>query len=124
MNKNQKVSMLLLASVLLGMALMAQTLPAKKEKSRPRIPAWVSDKGYWVLERNINNPGTHTVLFYDNNNKLMYSETISGVKLNPESRKTKMKLKKALENSAATWATGSPAASDPDKSQAFIKAEF
>lgn len=124
MNKNQKASMLLLASVLLGLALMAQTLPAKKEKSRPRLPAWVSDKGYWVLESNINTPGSHTVLFYDNNNKLMYRETINGVKLNPESRRTKMKLKKALENSALSWTSGSVAEADIEKGHAFVRAEF
>lgn len=73
-----------------------------QQERRPRFPGWVSEKGYWVVESNVKTPLEHAVSFYDNNNTLVYKETISGVKINPEKRKVKMKLKKILES--AVWA--------------------
>lgn len=103
MDQKIKFAMMLAACVLISVSLAAQPAVTRKEKSRARMPAWVSDKGYWVVESNIHQPGYHTVFFYDNENSLMYKETLQGVKLNTEKRSVKMKLKKALETSAATW---------------------
>jgi len=74
-----------------------------KEISAPKFPRWVSDKGYWVVESNINFPMNHIIRFYNADNVLVYKETLSGVKLNPERTKIKMKLKKVLESSVVTW---------------------
>jgi hypothetical protein len=62
-------------------------------------PRWVSEKGYWVVESNIHSPKKHIIRFYNNENSLVYTETLTNVKLNPYKRKTKMKLKKILESS-------------------------
>ena len=64
---------------------------------------WVSELGYWVLETNLHRPRHHIVRFYNNENLLVYTETLDGVKLNPGKRKVKMKLKKALETSLLSW---------------------
>ena len=61
-------------------------------------PRWTSEKGYWVIEGNIKTPLSHTVRFYNNQDVMVYSEQIEGVKLNANKRKVKMKLKQALES--------------------------
>lgn len=94
----------LLASVisLISMLTFGQRVPSQQER-RPKFPDWVSDKGYWVVESNINSPLDHIITFYNNDNKLLYKETLTGVKLNPEKRKVKMKLKKVLESAVLAW---------------------
>ncbi len=62
---------------------------------------WVSGKGYWVLESNVKTPNNYIIRFYNNDNKLVYSEKISDIKLDISKRRTKMQLKKALENTLA-----------------------
>lgn len=71
--------------------------------STPATPRWVSEKGYWVMETNKNKPGKCIVYFYTNDHELVYKETMEGVSLNPEKRKIKMHLKRALENCIADW---------------------
>ena len=73
------------------------SLGQEQRKTQPRFPRWVSEKGYWVLETNLNSPLNHLVNFYNNDNVLLYSKTLSGVKFDPNRRKVKMKLKKELE---------------------------
>lgn len=94
----------LLVSVisLISISPFAQRTPFQQER-RPKFPDWVSEKGYWVVESNINSPLDHIVTFYNNDNKLLYKETLTGVKLNPEKRRVKMKLKKILEASVLAW---------------------
>ena len=77
---------------LISMGSFAQLTPFQQER-RPKFPRWVSEKGYWVVESNINSPLNHIVRFYNNDNELLYKETLAGVKLNPDKRKVKMKLK-------------------------------
>jgi hypothetical protein len=78
-------------------------LTESKEGGKPKFPRWVSDKGYWVVESNINTPKDHIIRFYNTDNVLVYKETLAGVKLNPEKTKVKMKLKKILESSIVAW---------------------
>lgn len=68
-----------------------------------RIPKWVSGKGYWVVEGNVKTPRDHTIRFYTNENVLVYTESLKGVKLNANKRKVKMKLKNALESAILAW---------------------
>ena len=82
---------------LLTFAATAQHKPAST------AAPWVSELGYWVLETNLHTPRHHIVRFYNNENLLVYTETLDGVKLNPCKRKVKMKLKKALETSLLSW---------------------
>lgn len=81
---------------LISMGSFAQ-LPFQQER-RSKFPGWVSEKGYWVIEGNIKSPLDHVVRFYDNDNNMVYKETFTGIKMNPEKRKVKMKLKKILES--------------------------
>jgi len=74
-----------------------------QEHQPTRIPRWVSEKGYWVVESNINTPLDHIIWFYDNDNVLIHKETVSGIRLNVKKTKVKMKLKKALESAITAW---------------------
>lgn len=76
---------------------------ASAQEPTPRVPAWVSSKGYWVVESNLNSPLQHVVRFYNNQRQLLYTENLRGVKLDPKQRKVKMKLKKVLESTVANW---------------------
>ena len=58
---------------------------------------WVSDKGYWVVENNIHDPLNNIIHFYSNENRLVHTEKLAGIKLDINKKKVKMKLKKALE---------------------------
>lgn len=86
---------------LVSIGSFAQT-PFQQER-RPKVPGWVSEKGYWVIESNIHSPLEHVVRFYDNKNNMIYKEALSGVKINPEKRKVKMKLKKILESAILAY---------------------
>jgi hypothetical protein len=91
------LSLILLALISIG------SLAQLQRKAHPEIPKWVSDKGYWVIESNIHTPLDHIVSFYNNDQVLLYKETLNGVKLDPEKRRVKMKLKKLLEAAAFAW---------------------
>lgn len=67
------------------------------------VPKWVSEKGYWVVEGNVHSPLNNTIRFYNNEDVLVYTESLKGVKLNTNKRKVKMKLKKALETAITAW---------------------
>jgi hypothetical protein len=74
-----------------------------QDNASPVSPRWISDKGYWVIESNIHTPLDHIILFYNNDNVLVYKETVTGVRINANKRKVKMKLKKALESALTAW---------------------
>jgi hypothetical protein len=70
---------------------------------KPATPRWVSDKGFWVVERNIYSPRNFIIYFYNNNSELVYKEKVQGVYLDLEKRRIKMNLKKALEVALLAW---------------------
>ncbi len=85
-------------------ALVTVTANAQKaETSETSKPKWISKHGYWVIENNINTPKSSTIFFYNNNNTLVYTEKVEGVKLNINRRKTLMKLKEVLDESLIAW---------------------
>ena len=103
MKKHLQLSVLTLLLTAASFAALAQDAPSPAKHKTPR---WVSDKGYWVVESNINDRDHSCVYFYNNNNTLIHKETIAGVRLSPDKTRTKMKLKKALEKVVDAWTTG------------------
>lgn len=122
MKQKIKAAMILAALILISVGLFAQLNTVKKQKGKPKCPAWVSEMGYWVVESNINSPKNHVISFYTNDNILMYKETLKDVKLNPEKRAVKMKLKKALESSVISWYHQKTKNSIDSNDQSFVKA--
>lgn len=78
-----------------------------------RAPAWVSEKGYWVVESNASNPFQHSIRFYNNEDQMIGRKELSGVRLNPRKRKVKMKLKEFLESSILAWEQGKKKNGEP-----------
>jgi hypothetical protein len=75
-------------------------------------PRWVPKKGYWVAESNIHTPKHHTIYFYNNDNVLVYKETLDGIVLKLDKRRTKMRLKKMVDQTVAAYAKRQKAAAD------------
>jgi hypothetical protein len=113
MNKNstmKKAFGLLTLTVLLSAAGISAAAQDEPTPAVQKTPRWVSAKGYWMVEGNINEPRHSYVYFYNNENVLVHKDTIDGVKLTVGRRRTKMKLKKALEIVVDAWAAGQPPA--------------
>jgi hypothetical protein len=85
--------------------LMLGTVAVAQEESSTTLvaPRWVSEKGYWVAESNVNSPKQCTIRFYNNDHVMVYSEKVDGVVLKLEKAKVKMHLKKVLESSIVAW---------------------
>ena len=73
---------------------------------------WTPDHGLWVVEQNIHDRFHHVVRFYNDDHQLIYTETLNNVKMDTDKKKTKMKLKKALEDSLIRWAKSKSPESD------------
>jgi hypothetical protein len=69
----------------------------------PPVPKYVSEKGYWVVESNIKDKKNHVIWFYNNDDQVVYKETLTGVKLNTSRKKVRMKLKTVLESAVTAW---------------------
>ena len=67
------------------------------------VPKWVSTMGYWVVESNIHTPRHNILYCYDNNNVLVYKETKDGTVINVKKRRTKMLLKKLVEQTVTAY---------------------
>ena len=80
------------------------------ENIKPAIPKWVSKTGYWVAEGNLHTPLHHIVYFYNNDNVLVYKETMDNIALKLNKRRTKMRLKKLTDQIVATYAQQQKAA--------------
>ncbi|QKJ30817.1 hypothetical protein HQ865_14020 [Mucilaginibacter mali] len=52
--------------------------------------------GTWVVESNIHQPKLHTVKFYGDSNRLLYTETIKG-RLNIDKKKVRDRMNKVLD---------------------------
>lgn len=52
--------------------------------------------GCWVVEGNISQPKLHTVKFYGDSNRLLYTETVKG-RLNIDKKKVRERLDKVLD---------------------------
>ncbi len=94
---NKTFQSTLLTLLLLCSGLIAAAQDEFAPMLQPTIPAWVSGKGYWMVESNIHHPKHACIYFYTSNNVLVYKETIEGVNLHLNKPATKMKLKQALE---------------------------
>ena len=87
--------------ILIVISCLAALIVYSQDSQKP--PRWVSDKGYWVVESNINQPLESIVCFYTPDDIMIYKETISGKKLDIRKTSVKMKLKKVLEASVIAW---------------------
>jgi len=85
--------------IVAGFIFWLSVLPAKAQEDVRPIPSWVSDRGYWVVENNVD---SSVVYFYNNDNQLLYKERIKR-SLNTDRKKTKLRLTKELEQVVTAW---------------------
>jgi hypothetical protein len=85
---------------------------AQVETVNRRTPRFVSEKGYWVIKSNINQPREAVVYFYTLQHELVYEEEVKNAKLNINRSRVKMRLKKALEQAIAIHERGGPGSKD------------
>ncbi len=95
----KKISQLAAAGIF-----MLLSFAAYSQQPDPSVPAWVSDKGYWVVEGNIYHPLQHTIRFYNNHHIMIASRQVTSKRLNVKRKKVKMQLKSMLESSLQEWA--------------------
>src|SRR5215218_11170289 len=86
------------AVFLLTIALFFQQIVVTAQSKKSTIP----DKGYWVIVTNIHVKKKATIQFYTDQNELV-GEEIVAVKLNPDRRKTRYRLKAGLEKALLAW---------------------
>ena len=97
-------SMLSAAALFILLASSSYTFGQEEaEPVRQRIPKWISEKGYWVVESNVKTPFNSIIHFYNNDNVVVYREKVDGVKINLHKNRTKMRLKKVLEQSIVAY---------------------
>ena len=100
--------------------IIATASNAQEQQQTSKAP-WVSDKGYWNTESNIHDPLNHIIRFYTNDGQLFHTEKLSGVKLDINKRKTKMKLKKALEQTMELYSKQEPPKQISEYLVAYLK---
>ena len=105
MKKNVRTLMLMLVFSTVSFAALSQET-TKAAKTPPR---WLSDKGYWVIVGNVKTPKTNEINFYNNTNILIYTEKLTGVRLNPKNYRTCMRLKAVLDKSIIAYENRQPA---------------
>ena len=81
---------------------LASTIAATAQRPSPATK-WISDRGYWVVEGNRHQPRQHTIRFYNNDNVLVYQETLADTRLRINRKKTRIALKKALDAAVVAW---------------------
>ena len=74
-----------------------------KAQSKPAVPKWMSEKGYWVIQSNLKTPKNATIYFYTPQHELVYKEVISGKKINIEKIKTRKHLEQVLNQAITVW---------------------
>jgi hypothetical protein len=75
------------------------------QEPQAKKPAWVPEKGYWVVESNIHTPKNSILYFYNLDNVLVYKEEVKGMKIKLTKKKVRLNLKKVLDQSVAAWET-------------------
>lgn len=93
MKRNFITSAIILVFVFLG----AQGFAQKKQN-------YVPEKGYWQLVTNHSDKKTVTVKFYNEQNEMIYEETLNNTKMNPQRKKVRRQLYYALQDAYNQWA--------------------
>lgn len=96
-------NMIFLVLLLLGLLLTAGSASAQ------RAPKWVPVKGYWVVEDNVHEPGRAVVFFYNQQNQLVYQETVAR-RINLDRTRTLVRLNRTLEEAVSNFERQAPVA--------------
>ena len=67
-----------------------------------RVPKWMCQKGFWVIQGNLQSPKTSTIYFYNNEQQLVYKEQVYK-RINPDKLNTRKRLESVLNQSIIAW---------------------
>jgi hypothetical protein len=81
---------------------LSLSVKAQETKNKP-VKKWVSENGYWVIEGNIHSPKSNTLYCYNDEDSLIYTEKLVGIKINTNRRATLKKLNRVLNKSLIAW---------------------
>jgi hypothetical protein len=110
-----------LRNVVLVMTFAFSFLKTDAQKNKASsLPKWVSDRGFWVVEKQTKQPRTCTIFFYNNDKLLVYKENITSKKFRPARRKTLKRIKQVLETAVLAWEQKQPL---KENGKFFIAAE-
>lgn len=82
------------SSILSGIAVILLSLSARS------VCAQTGD-GFWVVESNLATPRSVTVKFYEEGNRLIYEEHLTGVRMDVSKRRTRRRLDQSLRDARA-----------------------
>ena len=68
-----------------------------------KMPKWLSNKGFWILETQRSTPKNSIVYFYNNEQVLINKETINNKRINVARKKVRKQLEAVLEQALASW---------------------
>ena len=77
------------------------TLQVKAQSSK--VPAWMCEKGFWVIQSNGRTPKNAIIYFYTNQHALVYKEELKGKRINPERIRTQKHLEAVLNKAIIAW---------------------
>jgi hypothetical protein len=92
-----RISIVLICGIFVSLSVKAQ-----ETKNKP-LKKWVSENGYWVIEGNIHSPKSNTLYCYNNEDSLIYTEKLVGIKINTNRRATLKRLNRMLNKSLIGW---------------------
>lgn len=81
---------------------LTSTIAATAQRPSPGAK-WISERGYWVVEGNRHQPRQNTIRFYNNDDVLVYQETLVDTRLHINRKKTRIALKQALDAAVVAW---------------------
>lgn len=88
----KKISCLLSVSIILCLSASSQTNQKAVRKS------WAPDRGYWVAEGNVKDPGHYTFYFYDDADQLLFTRRVDEGKIDLTDEATLRSLKHLLDS--------------------------
>ena len=77
------------------------TLQVKAQSSK--VPAWMCEKGFWVIQSNVHTPKIAIIYFYTNQRELVYKEEVKGKRINSERIRTRKHLEAVLNGAIIAW---------------------
>ena len=86
--------------LLLFLLCMCVTAVSKAQSSK--IPKWMCQKGFWVIQSNVNAQKNSTIYFYNTDKELVYKEEVNK-RFNPDKLKTRKHLESVLNQSVTAW---------------------
>ena len=89
--------------LILSLFIMAFLHTTTLKAQSSNVPKWMCQKGFWVIQGNLNFPKKAVIYFYTNDRELVYKEQVTGKRINVNRLKTRKHLETVLNHAITTW---------------------